>query len=239
MKTIYTFLLALFLFCIGGQDIFAQFIVAQDTIRGQIEFRSNLKDSNSTTMVPNDSVFYMFAPDMSIDPWRRVCFYTSSRTNKNGYIQGSKFMRVDDYDLVEVERLSSHGTISFKSEAVRVVITVANITTKDTHIKRNFNGDYTVNNKSAKGFTGGSFPKLKYQSISVSINGKNIVLPKRLYEFLLDPDIENTAVYYNAEKKIVYINANNGGTTSSYSVLWSVTPKGASNAYIFDPLTNK
>ncbi len=81
-------------------------------------------------------------------------------------------------------------------------------------------------------------PKLKYQSISVSIKGKNIIFPKKVYEHLLEPEIDNMAVYYNATKKTVYIMANNGGMAAPYNVLWVVSPpKGAANVYVFDPMT--
>jgi len=218
-----------------GQNVFAQFVVAQDTIRGRIDFCPRPGDFNNVTIVPNDSVFYMFPPDKQIDPWRYVDFYTPQRTIRSGYIQGTTLMRIDDYDIVEVERLSSHGTISFKSDEVKVNIAIANITSKDTSIKQNSHGGYTVNGKLAKGVKRWATPKLRYQSMSVTIKGKTIVFPRNVYEHLLEPEIDNMVVYYNPEKSIVYIVTNNGGLDAYYNALWAVSPKGVSNVYIFDP----
>lgn len=237
MKKTYITLLIIFILTSLANNSYAQFIVAQDTIKGQINFCLRPGDLNNSTAVPNDSVFYMFPPDKEIDPWRYVSFYLPSRNTKGGYIQDTRLMRVDDYDIVEVERLSSQGAISFKNEDVRVQITVANISKNNTSIKQLNNGAYTVNGKPAKGTTRWAEPKLDYQSMSATIKGKNIIFPKRVYEHLLNPELENMVVYYNRAKSIIYINANNGGSSAPYNVLWVVSPKGVNNPYIFDPST--
>jgi len=175
----------------------------------------------------------MFPPDLEIDPWRYVGFYTPNRTIERGYILGTDLMRIDDYEMIEVEKLSSHGTVSFKDKDIRVNIAVAPITKGDPTIKQSDRG-YLVNGKMAKGVTKNHFPQLKYRSMSVSIKGNTIVLPKKVYEHLLEPEIDNMAVYYNPQKKIVYILARNGDINSSYSVLWAVSPKGTVNVYVFD-----
>jgi hypothetical protein len=236
MKHIYVTLLTVLALSFYSTEASAQFIVAQDTIRGSVDFSPRLGDLNNSINVPNDSVFYMFPVDVATEPWRYVDYYLPSRTTKSGYIRDRKLMRIDDYDMIEVERLSSHGAITFKNDDVRVSITISPVTAKDTAIKKNASGNgYTVNGKPAKGVARGQSPQLKYQSISVTIKGRNIVFPKSVYEHLLDPEIDNMAVYYNADKSIVYISANNGGTAAYYNALWSVSPKGVANVYIFDP----
>ncbi len=217
------------------QESMGQFVVAQDTIKGEIYFCPRLGDFTNVTMIPNDSVFYMFPPDVDIEPWRYVDYYYPSRATQSGYIQGTHLMRIDDYDVVDVERLSSHGSVWFKNEDVRVSVSVSAIPPKDIAIKQNTDGGYTVHGKAALGVSKQSSPKLKYSSISVSIKGKNIVFPRRVYEHLLAPEIENMGVYYNPKKGVVYINANNGGVEAYYSVLWVVSTKGVKNVYVFDP----
>ncbi|MDR2955754.1 MAG: hypothetical protein LBV43_11800 [Prevotella sp.] len=235
MKRIFTILSILAISLFYSHNLSAQFIVAKDTIRGRIDFTPRLGDLDKAIPIPNDSVFYMFPPDREIDPWRNVDYYMPNRNIISGYIMGTKFMRVDDYDVIEVEKLSSHGTVSFKNEDVRILIAVANITSKDTSIKQDNFGGYTVNGKQAKGIVRHTAPKLRYQSISVTIKGKSIPIPKKVYEHLLEPEIENMVVYYNPEKTIVYIVVNNGGLDAFYQALWAVSPNGVSNPYIFDP----
>lgn len=239
MKRTSSIIILLFALVLYGQNVFSQFVVAKDTIRGQIDFCPRPGDFTGATNVPNDSVFYLFPPDLEMDPWRYVDFYTPSRTIKSGYIRGNNLMRIDDYDMVEVERLSSHGTVTFRNDDVRVQVGIAVVNRNDAGIKQDFYGNYSVNGKEIKGVTKGSYPKFKYQAMSVTIKGRTITLPKKLFENLMNPEITDMAVYYNEEKSIVYIVANNGGTDAYYNALWAVSPKGASSVYIFDPANRK
>lgn len=236
MKQTYKILAIFFSLFLCGLNISAQFIVAQDTVRGYIDFCPRLGDWANKIEVPNGSVFYMYPPDLDIDPWRYVDLYTAPEKIRSGYIRGTDLMRVDDYDIVEVEKLSSHGTVSFKSDDVKVNIAVSLISSKDISIRKDpVNDKYTVNNKPVKGIVKGQSPKLKYQSITVSIKGHNIVFPKSVYEYLLNPEIDNMVVYYNSQKQTVYISANNGSPEAPYNALWIVPFKGKVDVCIFDP----
>lgn len=235
MKKTNTILLMLFFLSAFAYKASAQFVVAQDTIRGSIDFCPRLGDMKNAIVVPNDSVFYMFPITPGTDPWRYVDYYMPSRTTQSGYIQSSLLRRVEDYDIVEVERLSAHGYVSFKSDKVRAHIAVASITSKDTSIKHKSTGGYTVNGKEAKGVGKWTSPKLRYQSMSVTIKGKTITFPKKVFEHLLEPEIDNMAIYYNEKKDLVYIVANNGNSDNYYQALWQVSPRGVSSPYILDP----
>lgn len=235
MKKLYISFLVIFITSLLVYDASAQFVVAQDTIRGRINFCARPGDLSNMEIVPNDSVFYMYPPDLEIDPWRRVDFYTPSRTIKKGYIKGTNLMRVDDYELIEDSHLSAHGMVSFKNSKIRVQIAIAKVTGKETYLKQGTDKMYYVQNKPVKGVAKGDTPKIRYQSISATIKGRNITFPANRFNFLLEPEIDNIAVYYNEAKDIVYIIANNGGTDAFYTVLWQVTPKGVSSPYVFDP----
>lgn len=236
MRRTYTILLTFLSLFFYEQSIYAQFVVARDTIRGRIDFCPRPGDLTNGTLVPNDSVFYMYPPDLEIDPWRYVDYYTPLRTTERGYIRGTDLMRIDDYEMIEVEKLSAHGTISFRDKDVRVNVAVTPVRSGNSSIKQT-GKDYTINGKPVKGVAKGESPKLKYQSISVTIKGKNVIFPRKVYEHLLEPEIDNMAVYYNPEKQLVYIVANNGEGSSFYRALWVVSPKGVANVYVFEPFT--
>lgn len=220
-------------------DSFAQFIIAQDTIRKTIDFCPRPSDFNNAITVPNDSVFYLYPPDLEIDPWRYVDHYSPNRTTKRGYIRGTDFMRVDDYDVVEVGKISAYGNVFFKNDDVRIDISVSKIAQNDKSIRQDIYGGYTINNKTAMGVNNNVSPKLRYQSMSAIIKGRKIVFPKKVYEHLLNPELENMAVYYNPEKSTVYIIANNGGVKAFYTAMWIVSPNGVSNVYVHQPLLEK
>lgn len=235
MKRIYTTLPIIFALLLYGQNIQAQFVIAQDTIRGRIDFCPRPSDFNNATQVPNDSVFYLFPVDLEIDPWRYVAFYDANRVPRKGYIRGTDFMRVDDYEIVEVGKISAHGNVFFQNDDVRIDISVSQVSSNDNTIKQNHHGDYFVNGKGAKGIARWSSPKLRYQSMSTTIKGKKIIFPKKVYEHLFNPALENMVVYYNPDKSTVYIIADNGGDDAFYQAMWVVAPTGVSNVYVFDP----
>ena len=239
MKKIYIILVLVFVIGISTSNIYAQFVVAQDTIRGRIDFCDRPGDLNNGLIIPNDTVFYLFPPDLEIDPWRNVDLYLPNRDIRQGYIRGTDLMRVDDYDVVEVERLSSHGSISFKSNDIRVNIVVANIKSNELANKQYSDGNNYINGKKARGISRWGHPRLKYQSITVSIKGRNIPIPRKVYEHLFEPEIDNMIVYHNPLKDIVYIVTNNGGINTYYNAMWAVSPQGVANAYIYDPSDRK
>lgn len=235
MKKTYTILFVSFILSLCVEKTYAQFVLAQDTIRGRIDFCQRPGDINNGVAISNDSVFYMLPVDLSIDPWRQVYQYLPDRNVRLGYIQATKLMRVDDYDIVEVERLSAHGAIYFKNDAVRVTMAIA----PATPIRKDSDGIYKINGKVARGVGAWATPKLCYKSITVSINGRNIPVPKSVYEHLLEPDIENMVVYYNSRKETVYIQVNNGGPSAPYTALITVSIRGALSPYVFDKSMNR
>lgn len=216
-------------------SMYAQFAVAYDTIRGHVDFLPRPGDFSNARNIPNDSVFYLFPPDKDIEPWRYVGYFSSSEKIERGYVSMSKLMRIDDFEMIDVERLSSHGSVSFKNEKVRVNVSVVAIPANDRSFKRTDKGTYTINNKIVKGVKIGATPTLRYQSITVNIKGKAISIPSRLYDYLLEPDITSMEVYYNPKTEIVYIIANNGGSEAYYNALWTVSRKGLTQVFILDP----
>lgn len=235
MKRSYTILLIFITLFLYRLDSFAQFILAQDTIRKTVDFCPRPSDFNNATPVPNDSVFYLYPPDLEIDPWRYVDHYNPDRSTNRGYIRGTDFIRVDDYEVVEVGKISAYGNVFFKNEDIRVDISVSKISPNNESLKRDIYGNYIINNKPAKGVNSRVPPKFHYQSISATIKGKKIVFPKKVYEHLLNPEIDNMVVYYNPEKSTVYIIADNGGIEAFYSAMWTVSQEGVSNVYIHEP----
>lgn len=235
MKKNYPILLILIALLSCNLDSFAQFIIAQDTIRKTVDFCPRPSDFNNATLIPNDSVFYLYPPDLEIDPWRYVELYNPDRSIQKGYIRGTDFMRIDDYEIVEVGKISAYGNVFFKNEDIRVDISVSMIALNDKSIKQDIYGNYTVNNKIARGVNNKVPPKLRYQSISVIIKGKKIIFPQRVHEHLLNPELDNMVVYYNPESSTVYIIADNGGVDAFYSAMWAVSPEGVPNVYIHEP----
>ena len=67
-------------------------------------------------------------------------------------------------------------------------------------------------------------PENHYKSIIVTINGKNVSIPKSAYDDLYEVWVYpyNNAVYYDKEDDILYIIAHNGDGAYVYEVCWQI-----------------
>ena len=67
-------------------------------------------------------------------------------------------------------------------------------------------------------------PEDHYKSIIVTINGKNVSIPKSAYDDLYEVAMytSNNAVYYDKEEDTIYIIAHNGSGAFSYEVCWQI-----------------
>ena len=67
-------------------------------------------------------------------------------------------------------------------------------------------------------------PEDHYKSIIVTINGKNVSIPKSAYDDLYQVAMytENNAVYYDKEEDTIYIIAHNGSGAYAYEVCWQI-----------------
>jgi hypothetical protein len=75
-----------------------------------------------------------------------------------------------------------------------------------------------INGKAIWG-TDGNIPNYQYNQIILSIGSDKINLP---CENLFEPNLENTAVYFDEKKNTIYITALNGDGAGSYAVLWVI-----------------
>jgi len=72
--------------------------------------------------------------------------------------------------------------------------------------------------------TDGNMPKREYKSIEVKIRGKQVPIPKSVYNDLYESSlyIEFNSVHYDKDNDILYIVANNGDGAGSYMVCWQI-----------------
>ena len=67
-------------------------------------------------------------------------------------------------------------------------------------------------------------PENHYKSIIVTINGKNVSIPKSAYDDLYEIGIwdTNNFAYYDKEDDVLYIIAHNGDGYLAYEVCWQI-----------------
>lgn len=235
MKKVNSILLLLFILgCYNTPNSFAQFAIVKDSIRGEVQAYTQFRGSDSFSLnIPNNSVVYLYPRSADIEPWRYAVYYKPGGETQDVYIREDYLFNVDELDLIDTERLSSHGQISFKNDSIRVVVSTSNIVFGDKSIKLAQNGRFSVDGKNTYGAYR-SFPKVGYRSIVVTINGRNYSVPKKQLNYLFAPSLIDTTVYVDPNTGIIYVVATNGDTNAIYYALWSVDKKGNSNVFVKD-----
>ena len=81
-------------------------------------------------------------------------------------------------------------------------------------------------------------PEDHYKSIIVTINGRNVSIPKSAYDDLYEVAMytDNNAVYYDKEEDTIYIIAHNGSGAFSYEVCWQIVKGEYKTRIIGEPL---
>ncbi|MFC2611586.1 MAG: MotA/TolQ/ExbB proton channel family protein, partial [Capnocytophaga granulosa] len=67
-----------------------------------------------------------------------------------------------------------------------------------------------------------SLPEDHYKSITVTMKGKNVSIPKSAYDDLYQIFYFNRLIYYDEEAEALYIFANNGDAGLAYQVCWQI-----------------
>ena len=81
-------------------------------------------------------------------------------------------------------------------------------------------------------------PEDHYKSITVTINGKNVPIPKSAYDDLYEIGLytDNNFAYYDKEDDILYIIAHNGDGANAYEVCWQIVKGEYKTRIIGEPL---
>lgn len=225
-------ILSLVLIAIYAQSALAQFAVVRDSVgHNNVYYQIGDFENTIAKAVDNDIV-YLYPYDEDIVPWQYIDYYTAPMKFEPGYMLRVQLRLVEEYDIIEVTRLSSTGSISFGNDTVRVMITTSNVPKNSRLIRKESNGYYSVNGKRAKGIEK-DYPQKQYQSITVSIKKKSIVIPRSQFDNLFEPSLEDTSVFYDNVNQTVFILANNG-KAEDYSVLWVIDRNGKSKVYVRD-----
>lgn len=232
MKKISSVLFILLILGCYSPTIHAQFAIVKDSIRGETPALERLKgNTNPRINILNNSVVYMYPRNADIEPWRYVDYFKSGGNSERVYIHSNFLVNVDNFEIIESERLSSHGSISFKNDSIRVAISLSNISPNDKSLKIGQGGKFFINGRQTYG-ANNTLPRFGYQSIVVTLKGKRYILPKEQINFLFAPSLVDTTVYYDHDSGIVYIMANNGEADNTYHVLWTIDKKGQSNVFV-------
>ena len=181
-----------------------------------IRAKENVKSKIVGTLPNNTLVYGFFDKEYNPTNWIEV---------DKGYVHQSRLKKVQDFPSIgRAKEQGNSITITGKGISVTLIKqpfdkTKHKITKKDL-------GGYDQLIIDGKEIYGGddSLPQDHYKNITVTINGKNVPIPKSAYDDLYEIGIwdTNNFAYYDEEDDILYIIAHNGDGYLAYEVCWQI-----------------
>ena len=208
-----------------AQGPFGDYAVVKDK-DGYVNIRA--KESVKSKIVgtlPNNTLVYALF-DTTEDETGEEIFFNWIAVDK-GYVHKSRLKKVRD--LPSIGKGKEQGnSITIAGKGISVTLTKQPFDKtkhKITKKKHKEYSEYIIDGKRAQGLDGGLFlPEDHYKSITVTINSKNVPIPKSAYDDLYEIGIwdTNNFAYYDKEDDVLYIIAHNGNGAFSYKVCWQI-----------------
>ena len=202
-----------------AQGPFGDYAVVKDK-DGYVNIRAkeNVKSKIVGTLPNNTLVYGFFDKEYNPTNWIEV---------DKGYVHQSRLKRIFDFRAIEGKEQGN--SVIFDDKDVKVTITKQKFDkTKHKITKKEHDGwtELIIDGKKIYGIEiyGGddSLPQDHYKSITVTMKGKNVPIPKSAYDDLYQIFYFNRLIYYDEEAEALYIFANNGDAGLAYQVCWQI-----------------
>ena len=218
-----------------AQGPFGDYAVVKDK-DGYVNIRAkeNVKSKIVGTL-PNNTLIYNFLNNEDIPNPSNWVY------EKNGYIHKSRLKKVEDFPSIGKGK-EQGNSITIAGKGISVTLTKQPFDKtkhKITKKKHKEYSEYIIDGKRVQGLDNDEFlPKDHYKSITVTINGKNVPIPKSAYDDLYEIGIwdTNNFAYYDEEDDILYIIAHNGDGYLVYEVCWQIVKGEYKTRIIGEPL---
>ena len=208
-----------------AQGPFGDYAVVKDK-DGYVNIRA--KESVKSKIVgtlPNNTLVYTLF-DTTEDETGEEIFFNWIAVDK-GYVHKSRLKKI--YEFPSIGKGKEQGnSITIAGKGISVTLTKQPFDKtkhKITKKKHKEYSEYIIDGKRVQGLDNDEFlPKDHYKSITVTINGKNVPIPKSAYDDLYEIGIwdTNNFAYYDKEDDVLYIIAHNGNGAFSYEVCWQI-----------------
>ena len=201
-----------------AQGPFGDYAVVKDK-DGYVNIRA--KESVKSKIVgtlPNNTLVYEFL-DEEFNPsnWVHI---------DSGYVHKSRLKKINEFPSIgEGKKKETENSITIAEKGISVTLTRQLFDKTKHKITKKKHKDYEELIIDGKRAQGADFiPEDHYKSIIVTINGKNVSIPKSAYDDLYEVAMytENNAVYYDKEEDTIYIIAHNGSGAYAYEVCWQI-----------------
>ena len=202
-----------------AQGPFGDYAVVKDK-DGYVNIRAkeNVKSKIVGTLPNNTLVYGFFDKEYNPTNWIEV---------DKGYVHQSRLKKISDFPVIEGK--VQGNSIIFDDKDVKVTITKQKFDKTKHKITKKDQGSYDqliIDGKEIYGIEiyGGddSLPQDHYKSITVTMKGKNVPIPKSAYDDLYQIIYFSESIYYDEEAEALYIFAHNSEAGLSYQVCWQI-----------------
>lgn len=210
-----------------AQGPFGDYAVVKDK-DGYVNIRA--KESVRSKIVgtlPNNTLVYTLF-DTTEDETGEEIFFNWIAVDK-GYVHKSRLKKIYEFPSIgKGKEKETENSITIAGKGISVTLTrqpFDKTKHKITKKKHKEYSEYIIDGKRVQGLDNDEFlPKDHYKSITVTINGKNVPIPKSAYDDLYEIGIwdTNNFAYYDEEDDILYIIAHNGDGYLAYEVCWQI-----------------
>ena len=216
----------LILFFLLTTNVFAQgplgdYAVVKDK-DGYVNIRAkeNVKSKIVGTLPNNTLVYGFFDKEFNPTNWIEV---------DKGYVHQSRLKKIFDFRAIEGK--VQGNSLVFDDKDVKVTITKQKFDKTKHKITKKGQGSYEqliIDGKEIYyGIVGGYggdelLPEDHYKSITVTMKGKNVPIPKSAYDDLYEIFYLDRFIYYDEEAEALYIYAFNGDASLAYQVCWQI-----------------
>ena len=197
-----------------------------------IRAKESVKSKIVGTLPNNTLVYGFFDKEYNPTNWIEV--------NK-GYVHQSRLKKISDFRAIKGK--VQGNSVVYDDKDVKVTITKQKFDKTKHKITKKDQGSYDqliIDGKEIYGIEiyGGddSLPEDHYKSITVTMKGKNVPIPKSAYDDLYQIFYFNRLIFYDEEAEALYIFANNSDASWAYIVCWQIVKGEYKTRIIGQPL---
>ena len=209
-----------------AQGPFGDYAVVKDK-DGYVNIRAkeSVKSKIVGTLPNNTLVYGLF--DTTQDETGEEIFFNWIAVDK-GYVHKSRLKRIYEFPSIgKGKKKETENSITIAEKGISVTLTrqpFDKTKHKITKKKHKYYEELIIDGKSAQGTDTSFIPEDHYKSIIVTINGKNVSIPKSAYDDLYEVAMytDNNAVYYDKEDDVLYIFVRCGDGAYAYKVCWQI-----------------
>ena len=191
-----------------AQGPFGDYAVVKDK-DGYVNIRAkeNVKSKIVGTLKNNTLVYEFLDEEFNPSNWVHI---------DSGYVHQSRLKKINEFPSIgEGKEKETENSITIAEKGISVTLTrqpFDKTKHKITKKKHKYYEELIIDGKSTQGTDTSFIPEDHYKSITVTINGKNVSIPKSAYDDLYQVAMytDNNAVYYDKEEDTIYIIAHNG-----------------------------